>query len=130
MSMTKKEKARVIQGAIIPAAASGTLWDIPTNKACTRLRTQTLNAIWGQGRKMRCPEIVLGIINDPTRIDPIAAITFKRISDARRLMRKSHRRLHLAIHTFEVSREPETDTKIHATNQGPIVGLRQAAIML
>ena len=130
MCMSKKEKTRVIQGAIIPAATSCTMWDIPTNKATSRLRAQTLNAVWGKGRRLRCLEIVLGVLNDPTKTDPLGATVFKRISDARRLMRKSQARLHYAMHTYEVTNDDDHRDNIHCKHQGPIAGLRQAAVLL
>ena len=53
--------------------------------------------VWGKGRKMRAPEIVLSMIKDPIRAGPLAAIDYKHLNDARRLMRKSKARLDKAI---------------------------------
>ena len=78
---------------------------------------------------MRSNELVLAIFNDPTRTDPLAAIVYKRLSDAGRLMQKSQNRFHFAVHTYELTKE-EDDRNIYRNNQGPIAGVRQAAIML
>ena len=59
-----------------------------------------LRAIWGIERKLRCLGIVLGIVNDSLRTDPLAAIVFRRLSDARRIMRKSKERQKKAIEVF------------------------------
>ena len=72
MAMTRKEKQKVLPGAVIPATASETLWDIPSNKAMARLRTSIPNAVGGRGGRLRCPEIVLGVIDDPTNIAPLS----------------------------------------------------------
>ena len=68
----------------------------------TSLRTEIMNATWGRGRKMRSAEIVMAIINDPTKTDPLAAIVYKRLSDARRLMNKKKDRLQQAMRAFEL----------------------------
>ena len=52
LAMTKRQKTRLIQAAVIPAATAGTLWDIPPKKALNSLRTEIMNATWGKGRKL------------------------------------------------------------------------------
>ena len=94
--MTRKQQARSIQGAAIPVATTGTMMDIPNTKAINLLRTDVINAIWGRGRKIQAAEVALAILNGPTKTDPLAAILFKRLSDARRLMAKDPRRQNLA----------------------------------
>ena len=74
LAMTRKQKARLIQVAVIPAASVGTLWDIPSKKSLAALRAEVMNAIWGKGRKLRSAEMVMAVINNPTRTDPLAAI--------------------------------------------------------
>ena len=44
--------------------------------------------------------MVLAILNDPTMTDPLAAMVYKRLTDARRLMNKNNERLLLAQHAF------------------------------
>ena len=103
------------------------MWDLPSNKALAHLRTQVIKAIWGKGRRMRCPEIVLGVLNDQTRTDPMAAIIYKRLADARRILNKDKDRLRKALRVQQQTKAEET--KIF-NNQGPIAGLRQAATLL
>ena len=50
---------------------------------------------------MRCVELIMPIINDPTETDPLATIVYKRLSDARRPMNKKKDRLHQAMRAFE-----------------------------
>ena len=54
LAMTRRQKTRLIQAAVIPAATAGTLWDIPSKKSLAHLRTEVMNASWGRGRKLRC----------------------------------------------------------------------------
>ena len=44
LAVTRRQKARLIQIAVVLAAFAGTLWDIPTNKAMAYLRTEIMNA--------------------------------------------------------------------------------------
>ena len=41
---------------------------------------------------MRCPEIVIAILNNPVHADPIAAIRYRGICDTRRLLKRSQER--------------------------------------
>ena len=100
MQRTRQQKLKLMQGAIIPAAVARTLWDIPSRTAVNQFRTQVIQAIWGQGRKIRAQSIVLGVLKDSVRTDPLAAMIYERPVGARRLM-KNKDRLHFAIHTFE-----------------------------
>ena len=126
--MTKKQKARLVQNAIILAAVPGALRDIPTKKALAHLKSEVLKAIWRNGRTMRALEIVLAVVNDPTKTDSLASIVYKRLADPRRLLNTNPNRLHFAIHTFE-SMEKDGDKKtIFQKKQDPIAGMKQAAI--
>ena len=49
---------------------------------------------------MRCGEIVMSIINEPTKTNPLAAIVYKRLFDARRLMNRKKDRLQQAMRAF------------------------------
>ena len=59
LAMTRKQKTRLIQGAIIPAATAGTLWDIPTRKAPIRTKNEQgylalsskYGRLWFKGRR-------------------------------------------------------------------------------
>ena len=90
---------------------------------------------------MRSPEMVLATLNGPTTTDPLAAIVYKWLSDARRRMNKSNKTLVLAQQTFDfIKAETEhldTDTSKPAASatifskiQGPVAGMRQAATLL
>ena len=120
LAMTRRQKTRLIQAAVIPAAAAGTLWDIPSKRALANLRSEVINAIWGRGRKLRSAEMVTAIINDPTKTDPLAAIVYKRLSDARRLMKKKKSRLQQAMRVFEMIRRRDVQhPKGNLATEGP-----------
>ena len=67
----------------------------------------------GRGRKLQSTEMVMAVINDPTRIDPLAAMVYKRLSDARRLMQKNKERLRFAIHTFELMKARDDNRDLY-----------------
>ena len=46
----------------------------------------------GKHRKMRCAEVLMSVITNPTRTDPWGAVTYQNIMNARRLLRKSDTR--------------------------------------
>ena len=48
---------------------------------------------WGTASKLRCAEIVVGILNDPTRIDHMLAAHSRAFIDARRMLMKSQERM-------------------------------------
>ena len=159
MDITRKQRTKLITNAVIPAAVSGTMWATPSKRASNTLKTEVLKAIWGKGRKLRSPEMVLAVINNPTRADPLGALVYKRLSDARRLLNKNQGRLHRAIHTYEMQKENTNSThqhnvddtehrneesvqrgalssELYATDSiynkanGPITGMKQAAALL
>ncbi len=128
---TRRQRTRLIQQAVIPAAVSGTLWDIPSLKKVDGLRSSVTNAVWGKGRKQRSREIVLAIINDATRTDPLAAVVYRRLDDARRLMRKNPQRYMYARHLHDITYDETTHGEVfHKGANGPMRGLRQAAALL
>ena len=114
--MTRKQKTRLIQAVATPAAMTGRLWDIPSTNTLASLKAEVTHAIWGKRRKMRSAEMVMAVINDPTKTDPLAAMIFKRLSDASRLMNKKKERLQSALRTFELMKQktprgPKTRTE-------------------
>ncbi len=127
---TREQKLKVIQGAVIPSMTSGTMWDIPSAQALDGLRTAITNAVWGRGRRLRCKEIVLAVLADPVRTDPLAAIVYKRLNDARRLMQKDPRRLHMATHVYWLTEGNDDMNGVFHKGAGPSKGLRQAAALL
>ena len=56
---------------------------MPSAKPLSKLRTLILTARWGNWRKARCSEVVLGLLTDPTRIDPASAIVYNAFKHAR-----------------------------------------------
>ena len=137
--MTRKQKTRLIQAAVILAATAGTLWDIPSKRALVNVKAEAMHAGWGRGRRMRSAEMVMAVINDPTKTDPLAAMINKRLSDARRLMNKRKDRLHAAMRTFELMKDKDKQgttrrrvasgketLRIGALNREPIAGQLEA----
>ncbi len=132
MVLTRRQKTRLVQSAVIPSASSGALWDIPSVKSLTTLRSAIADAVWGKGRKQRCVEILLTVIHDPTQTDPLAAIIYKRLRDARRLMKKDETRKWMAVHTYEMTVDDADGepNDVFPKTQGPVKGMRQAAALV
>ncbi len=129
--MTRKQKTRLMQQAVIPMAVSGTLWELPAGRKIDGLRASTINAIWGRGRQRRSREIVLAVLNDAARTDPLAAMVYRRLDDARRLMAKDIHRYHYCRHLYEVTRGDIVQGSVFQKGgSGVMRGLHQAAALL
>ncbi len=127
----KQWKQKLIQTAAAPALVCGCLWELPSIRNLSALRTAFVDAIWGNKRRQRCHEILLGVINDPTLVDPLSILVFNRLRDARRLLRKSPSRAAHAEHVHLITYDEDAEREqVHAMDQGPIRGLRQAAALL
>ena len=85
-------KTQAVAGKVIPTATFGTNWSGPSLEAAAKLRSSTVNCVWGTTSKNRCIEVVLGILNDPTRVDHTLAPVARTVSDARRMLRKNEDR--------------------------------------
>ncbi len=128
---TKRQRTRLVQSAVIPMVVSGTLWDIPSAKQLDGLRTRVMNAVWGRTRQQRAREIVLSVLNDAARTDPLAAIAFRRLDDARRLMRKDYNRYLFARHLYDYTKqEYQGGVVYHRGVSGPMKGLHQVVSLL
>ena len=86
--MNMARKIRVTTGKILPMYTFGTNWSAPSVAISNRMRSSVLNCIWGKGSKLRCPEIVLGVLSDPTRTVNFSAAASRAFIDARRTLRK------------------------------------------
>ncbi len=127
---TRKQKKTLVQQAVIPSMTAGTLWDIPSTKSLDGMRSAIANALWGRGRKQRCREILFGVVHDPTRTDPLAAIVFRRLDDARRLMNKDSERYYQTSHVYHLLKDDMRQGEIFHKDAGPVKGLLQAASLI
>ncbi len=128
---TRRQRVRLVQQAVVPMAVSGTLWDLPSGKSLDGLRTSTLNTIWGKHRKQRWREIVMAILHDPVKTDPLAAMVFRRFDDARQLMRKSRDWYFFARHLYEMTREDVQHGQVFQKGRSSMIkGLHQAAALI
>ena len=80
--------------------------------------------VWGTSSKLRCAELVLAMLHDPTKVDPTYANAYRGIMDARRMLRKSPARLKQFIEACELADAADTftgpmrGTIMHATSLG------------
>ena len=110
-------KIQAVAGKVIPTATFGTNWSGPSLKAAATLRSSTVNCVWGSTSKNRCIEVVLGILNDPTRVDHTFASVLRTIGEARRMLRKIEGRYSQAQMIFTHCKEE--DKKV----PGPVHGM-------
>ena len=54
----------------VPLMNFGTQWTRPSLARSTQLRNKVIKCIWGNSSQLRCNEVVLAILNDPTKYDP------------------------------------------------------------
>ena len=90
-SRTKVEselKAHALMMAAIPKILHGTIWTFPSATSTNKMRAASVNCT-GRWDTMRCPEVIVAILNNPVRAGPVAAICYRGLCDARRLMRIS-----------------------------------------
>ena len=73
-------------------ATYGMQWAAPSLTASRKLRTKAMQCLWGKSGKLRCVEVVIGILQDPTKVDHAFAASYRSILDARRMILKSPQR--------------------------------------
>ena len=84
LRMDGESAAYAIGSSAIPKMLYGTQWALPSYSATKKFRTRIISAIWGRSSKMRCVEIIMAGLHDPTRIDPRHEGVHRRQLDARR----------------------------------------------
>ena len=72
-------KVRALCAKVIPIATYGMQWAAPSIAMARKLRSQSLKCMWGISSKMRCAEVVIGILHDPTRVDHTYAAAYRAI---------------------------------------------------
>ena len=60
-----------------------------------------MKCLWGMSSKMRCTEVVIGILNDPTKVDHTYAAAYRAIIDARRMLGKQQSRYDQFMHNIQ-----------------------------
>jgi len=85
-------KAHAVVVAAIPKFLHGNLWTMPSVAILKRARTACARGQWGKGRATRCLEVLLAVLSNPVRADPVSAIAYRGICDVRRLISKSSAR--------------------------------------
>ena len=117
-----EHRRKLLETSAVPVTWCGSQWTLPKNDMRSKAANAVVDALWGNSREMRSKEIVLGILCDPTRIDPTSSMLYRRLLDARRMFLKDSSKLHMAIHVNESLGEDENPPTV-----GPVFGLRQAA---
>ena len=109
----------VNNASVIPRLFKGTRWNLPSITNINRLRTSIIKGQWQHGRTMRCKEVVLAILNNPTKMDPWGAIIMNILITTRRtLLRAQHRAEQFSRLCNLVRQERANDERI--TSHGPV----------
>ena len=83
-----------------------------------------LDCVPGTSSKLRCAELVVSLLHDLFKIDPIYANAYRGIMDARRMLRKQSKRLDHFIRACKIadkedlSKGPMRGTTMHAQTLG------------
>jgi hypothetical protein len=107
-------KAKGIATLVVPRMLQGTQWTLPSIKCIKRLRACILTAIWSTTKALRCTEIALGVLSDPTKVDPWGAKISRAFMNIKRLVSKNESRKSLFIENLLKIRSSD-NTKV----QGP-----------
>ena len=86
------QKTRATATAVIPKMLKGTQWTLPSKQSLKQLLSAIMKGIWSHYRKMRASEIVMAILNDPTKVDPFGATMYACLSLTRRTLRRCDQR--------------------------------------
>ena len=80
------KKNKVLATKMIPTGIHETMSSPPSLTEAKSQRTKTVECQWGRTGKMRCTEVVIGILNDPTRADHYYAAALCEFSETRRTL--------------------------------------------
>lgn len=83
----------------------GTQWAIPSCRCIRSLRSKIISSVWGTGSRLRCAEVILDILFDPTALDPTYAIALRTILVARRMLAKDAARRTTNMRTVRTALE-------------------------
>ncbi len=124
-NLTYRQRRLLVESSAIPVSWCGSLWHLPRADLQSKAANTIVRALWGRRRQLRAKEIVLGVLHDPSRVDPASSLLYKRLADARRSLMRSKERLLYATHVNELLGDDDEPPVI-----GPIHGLRKAAYAL
>ncbi len=117
-----RQRLRLVEASAVPVSWCGCQWSLPTVGLQAKAANTIVTALWGKKRKLRSKEIILAVLHDPTRVDPVASMVFRRLLDARRALKQSQMRHQYAVHVNELM-----EHGAEAAVVGPVHGLRAAA---
>ena len=117
-------RSRVVAGMVIPRMLQDAQWCFPATRSLKRLRSTILSALWRGTRSLRCPEIVIAVLNDPTRVDPWGAAINQMFLKARRTLSRCARRREIFANTMrqilhDDAKHADKDTIKDRGIQGP-----------
>ena len=101
--LTRKRFELAAGSAIVPRGISGTQWNLPSFPCMSRFRTAIMKGTWSNKSRMRCLEILMTLVFDPTRIDPFFASLYRAYSILRRLLRKGGDRYFRFVETMTLA---------------------------
>ena len=70
-------KIRAFCAKVIPMATYGMQCASPTVTVSKKIRAKAMECLWGSSSKLRCVEVVLAILQDPTKVDHTFAAAYR-----------------------------------------------------
>ena len=119
-------KTLALEAVAIPRMLTGCARCFPSSASLTRLRTKILLSVWSKARTMRCTEVVVAILNDPTRIDPWGALIMRTFTATRRALLRDSRRIDHCIQIWNTLGPDAHKSKI----QGPAHVFKRIMLIL
>lgn len=89
LPLNQKQQPKLVKTSPITVARACTQWCRPNFSTLNSLKQTITNIVWGRTRKMRCYEVVMGILNEGADYEPALAIIWQTLANARRLMFKT-----------------------------------------
>ena len=86
---SRRALSTVADGAAIPQMLTSIQWSRPNTELLLKLRRARVRLVWGNNRGTRCPEVVMAILANPVRSDPIGVIFGARLCKLRTRLRDS-----------------------------------------
>ena len=83
-----KSKLRALKTSPLKVFAAPTQWARAKTSTIATLTTDILKVVWGRTRKLRCMEVVYGMLYDAAELHPVSVMVWQTLSTARRMLLK------------------------------------------
>ena len=121
------QRAQLVATGIMTKALYGCAATPPSKATQQKLRSAAGKAVWGQGNRWRCNEILFTSLCQGHRIDAIQATAYATFMVARRVLGKQQELWPMYCDVFELRMQEMRRSSRVSTIGGPVLALLQAA---